>query len=84
MENGAMREIQKFVECFSTKIGAIIYPFQIFYIALVVKSAVDIDAGKNFQAELTDLEADCATTSNSDTWWCKAVTSMLVDGDCTH
>ena len=70
-------------ELFSKRLW-IYYAFQIFYIALVVKSAVDIDAGKNFQAELTDLEADCATTSNSDTWWCKAVTSMLVDGDCTH
>ena len=55
--------------------------FQIFYIAMVVKSAVDIDADKNFQAELTDLNLDCATTGNADTWWCKAVTSMLVDGD---
>ena len=56
---------------------------QIFYIAMVVKSAVDIDANKNFQAELTDLDVDCATTDNKDTWWCKAVTSMLVDGDLT-
>ena len=50
---------------------------------MVVKSAVDIDANKNFQAELTDLDVDCATTDNKDTWWCKAVTSMLVDGDLT-
>ena len=54
---------------------------QIFYIAMVVKSAVDIDADKNFQQELTDLNVDCATTDNKDAWWCKAVTSMLVDGD---
>merc|ERR1712066_691232 len=27
-----------------------------------------------------DLNLDCATTGNADTWWCKAVTSMLVDG----
>ena len=48
---------------------------------MVVKSAVDIDADKNFQQELTDLNVDCATTDNKDAWWCKAVTSMLVDGD---
>ena len=48
---------------------------------MVVKSAVDIDADKNFQQELTDLNVDCATTDNKDAWWCKAVTSMLVDGE---
>jgi len=74
--------MKTFCGCLVTKTGAmtVLVVWAIFYIAMVVKSAVDIDADKNFQQELTDLNVDCATTDNKDAWWCKAVTSMLVDG----
>ena len=50
---------------------------------MVVKSAVDLDAGINFQEDLTAMKWDCATTENKDAWWCKALISMLVDGNFT-
>lgn len=77
-----MAVMKTFCGCLVTKTGAmtVLVVWAIFYIAMVVKSSVDIDADKNFQSEITDLKLDCATTDNADAWWCKAVTSMLVDG----
>jgi len=79
-----MAVMKTFCGCLVTKTGAmtVLVVWAIFYIAMVVKSSVDIDADKNFQSELTDLKLDCATTDNADAWWCKALTSMLVDGAC--
>lgn len=79
-----MAVMKTFCGCLVTKTGAmtVLVVWAIFYIAMVVKSSVDIDADKNFQSELTDLNLDCATTDNVDAWWCKALTSMLVDGAC--
>jgi len=77
-----MAVMKTFCGCLVTKTGAmtVLVAWAIFYIAMVVKSAVDLDAGINFQEDLTAMKWDCATTENKDAWWCKALISMLVDG----